>query len=314
MPPSKTQTVPGRVGWLMWQAALVPLLVAVLIALHFEVVAEVYWGPLATEVGWVINGAIMALFLAALLRMSALLRFYFREDRAISAFDEQMDFGLAEGKGESLAGTLVMQRYQALEQGQMEMESPNQSALAGILWNQEAARLGLTRLIQNVLILLGVFGTVVSLSLALIGASELFSSPQDASGITLVVRGMATALSTTMTAIAAYLVLAFVLSRTLAAQAHVCRRIEAMTLSRMLPLFGKAAGGLPENLLHALGELRSLLADLRDTHATMQKQAVNLSEFERARLEHEAALLKQMRQINQALREGFRLRDMGGPS
>ncbi len=313
MQPSTAQTVQNRVGMLMWQAALVPLLAAVLVALQFEIIEEVYWGPLTTEIGWVVNGVIMVLFLAALLRMSALLRFYFREDRAIDAFDEQLDFGLAGDKAESLAGTLVMQRYRALEQSRLEWEQPHQTALAGILWSQEAARLGLMRLIQNVLILLGVFGTVASLSLALIGASELFSSPENASGITLVVRGMATALSTTMAAIAAYLVLAFVASRVIAAQAHVCRRVESLTINRMLPLLSKTSGNLAQNLLHALSELQSLLAGLRDTHDALQKQALNLGEFERARLEHEAALLKQMRRINQALREGFRLQNTGAP-
>ena len=293
----------------MWQAALAPLLAAVLVALQFEIIAEIYWGPLTTEIGWVVNGAIMGLFLVALLRMSALLRFYFREDRAIDAFDGQMDFGLDEDRAESLAGTLVMQRYRALEQSRMELEQPHQAALAGILWSQETARMGLTRLIQNVLILLGVFGTVASLSLALIGASELFSSPQNASGITLVVRGMATALSTTMAAIAAYLVLAFVASRVIAAQAHVCRRIESLTLNRMLPQLSKTSGNLAQNMLHTLSELQNLLTSLRDTHAALQKQALNLGEFERARLDHEAALLKQMRRINQALREGFRLQN-----
>ena len=131
---------------------------------------------------------------------------YVREGNSIGLFEEQLDFGLTEAGIQKLSKSLVVQRYHILWNNRMELDRPQQAALSATLLNQEMGRLGLLRLILSVLILVGVFGTVASLSMALVGASDLLSFPQNGGGITVVVHGMSTALSTTMTAIGAYLV------------------------------------------------------------------------------------------------------------
>ncbi len=297
----------NKITFLLLQTLVVSVLVVALVAWQHKIIAEVYWGPLATEIGIVVNSVILVLFFLALVRMLYLLLFYRRENRAINQFDEQMDFGLTDAGVENIESSLVVRRYRTLQQGRLELEQPQQSALLGILWSQESARLSLVRLIQNVMILLGVFGTVVSLSLALIGASELFTSAQNTSGITSVVRGMATALSTTMTAIAAFLVLAFILSRVTNAQAYVCQRIESLTLRRMMPLVARATGSLSQNLLYSLKGLQEVVQDLKTTHEELQKQTEYLAQQHEARGQHEQMLIEQLRQSNRLLRQGFRL-------
>ena len=147
------------------------------------------------------------------------------------------------------------------------------------------------RLVHSLLILLGVFGTVAALSLSLVGAAELFTAPQSVDGITVVVRGMATALSTTMTAIAAYLVLAFVFSRLSVAQAHVCQQIETLTLQRLLPLAARLSGDLAADLGRLVGELQAAaktLAEARDAAGP-------------------EPLREELERIRATLRDGFRL-------
>ena len=245
----------SRPHFMLLQAGVALLLFVALLLWQRGVLAEIYWGPLATELGMVVNGVIVALFLVALARVFYLLFDYLREERSIDQFGEQLDFGLTEAGIEELSPSLVMQRYRILQQSKSELDRPQQAALSAILLYQEVTRLGLIRLIQSLLILLGVFGTVASLSLSLAGASDLLSFPQSGGGITLVVHGMATALSTTMTAIAAYLVLTLIYSRLIASQSGICQRIELLTLRRLIPLLPRSGGNLAHSLALQLEDL-----------------------------------------------------------
>ena len=272
----------SRPHFMMLQAGVALLLFASLLVWQRAVLAEIYWGPLATELGMVVNGIIVALFLVALWRIFYLLLDYTRENRSIDQFEEQMNFGLTEAGIEDLSDSLIVQRYRVFQQSQSELDRPQQAALSAILMNQEVTRLGLIRLIQSLLILLGVFGTVASLSLALVGASDLLSFPQNGGGITLVVHGMATALSTTMTAIAAYLVLTLIFSRLVAGQSSVCQRIELLTLRRVLPLVTRDGANLTPHLD----------APRHERHVQN---------------EQDEQLLEALRKVNQTLKKGFRL-------
>ena len=272
----------SRPHFMMLQAGVALLLFASLLVWQRAVLAEIYWGPLATELGMVVNSIIVALFLVALGRIFYLLLDYTRENRSIDQFEEQMNFGLTEAGIEDLSDSLIVQRYRVFQQSQSELDRPQQAALSAILMNQEVTRLGLIRLIQSLLILLGVFGTVASLSLALVGASDLLSFPQNGGGITLVVHGMATALSTTMTAIAAYLVLTLIFSRLVAGQSSVCQRIELLTLRRVLPLVTRDGANLTPHL-----------------DATRHERHVQNEQDEQ--------LLEALRKVNQTLKKGFRL-------
>ena len=297
----------NRPNFMMLQAGVALLLSAVLLFWQRAALVEIYWGPLATQLGMVVNSVIVVMFLVALTRIFYLLYTYIRESRAIDMFDEQVDFGLTEDDIESLSESLIIQRYRILKQARTELDRPQQAILSAILLNQEMARLGLIRLIQSLLILLGVFGTVASLSLALVGASDLLSFPQNGGGISLVVHGMATALSTTMTAIAAYLILALIFSRLTASQSSVCQQIELLTLNRLLPLISREGGNLAHALafrLKDLSEVAIALAEIQDRlipHLDAMRQERHVQN------EHSKKLMETLESVNQTLRKGFRL-------
>lgn len=297
----------SRPYFMMLQAGVALLLFAALLYWQRGVLAEVYWGPLATQLGMVVNGIIVALFLVASARAFHLMCAYAREARAIALFEEQVDFGLTEAGIESLSESLVAQRYRVLQQGQSELDRPQQAALSAILLNQEMARLGLIRLIQGLLILLGVFGTVASLSLALVGASDLLSFPQNGGGISLVVHGMATALSTTMTAIAAYLVLTLVFSRLVASQSGVCQQIELLTLRRLLPLVSREGGNLAHTLALRLKDLNEVAIALAEVQGRLAPHLEALRHERRTQNEHGKALMEALQSVDKTLRKGFRL-------
>lgn len=297
----------NRPNFMMLQAGVALALFAALLHWQRAILVEVYWGPLATQLGMVVNGIIGVLFLVAVARIFYLLFVYIREDRATALFEEQVDFGLTEAGIESLSESLIVQRYRLLQQGQSELEQPQQTALSAILLNQEITRLGLVRLIQSLLILLGVFGTVASLSLALVGASDLLSFPQNGGGISLVIHGMATALSTTMTAIAAYLVLTLIFSRLVASQSSVCQQIELLTLRRLLPLVLREGGNLAHTLTLRLKDLNEVAVTLAEVQDRLVPHLEAMRHEKYAQNEHGKKLMEALQSVDKTLRKGFRL-------
>ena len=297
----------SRPQFMVLQAGVALLLFVALLYWQRSVLTEVYWGPLATELGMVVNGIIAVLFLVALGRIFYLLFAYIYENQSIDQFEEQMDFGLTEAGIEDLSNSLIVQRYRVLQQSRTELDRPQQAALSAILLNQEMTRLGLIRLIQSLLILLGVFGTVASLSLALVGASDLLSFPQNGGGITLVVHGMATALSTTMTAIGTYLVLTLIFSRLVASQSSVCQRIEMLTLRRVLPLVTRGGGNLAHTLALRLEDLNQVAIALAEVHDRLTPHLEAMRHERHVQNEHSKRLEETLQGINQTLKKGFRL-------
>ena len=292
-----------RPDTMLVQASVILLLFAGLMFWQSEILMEVYFGPLATELGQIINGVIVALFLLALSRIIILLIWYRQEDCATNEFEAQLDLGLTEAGIENLSKSLIVQRYRTMQQEKSEQEIPPLIALASLLASQEMARLGLVRLIQSLLILLGVFGTVASLSIALVGASDLLVFSQAGGGIGSVVRGMATALSTTMTAIAAYLTLTLVFSRLAISQSSVCQHIELLTLRRLVPLAARGAGS-PELRLKNIGEVATSLAE---TQAVLAAQVETLARVQTSQDENNKQLLDGLQMVTQTLKQGFRL-------
>lgn len=298
---------PSHPSRMALQSGVTLALFAGLLYWQRAILAEVYWGPLATQLGLVVNGVIGVLFLVALAQAFYLLFAYIREGRAIALFEEQVDFGLTEAGIESLSGSLIVQRYRVLQQGQSQLALPQQATLSAILLSQEMARLGLIRLIQSLLILLGVFGTVASLSLALVGASDLLSFPQNEGSISLVIHGMATALSTTMTAIAAYLVLTLIFSRLVASQSSVCRQIELLTLRRLLPLVSREGGNLIHILALRLKDLNGIAIALAEVQDRLVPHLEAMRHERQVQNENSKELMEVLQSVDKTLRKGFRL-------
>ena len=104
-----------------------------------------------------------------------------------------------------LVGQWSMNRYKTLLDLYSRRTAINHNALASTLMAQESSYISFPKFVNNILILTGVFGTIVSLSIALLGASDMLGNINDGDGLGVVIHGMSTALSTTMTAILAYL-------------------------------------------------------------------------------------------------------------
>jgi hypothetical protein len=181
--------------------------------------------------------------------------------------------------------------------------------LAATLVALESSRISFVKFVHNVLILTGVFGTIVSLSIALLGASEIIVSATEIGSLGMIIHGMSTALSTTMTAIFAYLFYGYFYLRLMDAQTHVISRIEEATSTVLLPQFQIEPERAAEQLTHIVRTAAALVERLDESQAGYAQVATELRGLlvsYRDEMQRNSEGLSEMTDV---LREGFRLNE-----
>lgn len=278
-----------------------------LIVVSLRFIIDLYFENQLTGIGFLINGAILALFLFGMARLVITLVRYAREERAVGRF-----IGALEAEDENPAyhvdsRALIAQRYRAILRLTDHNVPVNHSALAGTLLAAENTRLSFPRFVNNVLILAGVFGTIVALSIALIGASDLFGG-ESLENISLIIHGMSTALSTTITAIVCFFFFTYSFIKTNDAKTHLLSSgIEQLTALYLLPRYSFTR----ETVLFEVAEL---VLGLREAAERMQAVQSGYAEAGEALARNMAALGARLthvdedvRRIKHLLQEGFRL-------
>jgi hypothetical protein len=274
-----------------------------------DMLTVAYLSNRITNLGIAINALILVMFVLGVLRLVLLLMRYTREENAIT----RMLKNLQKQEGNPLravpAGSIISQRYQLMQRLHDTHTPINHSAMASTLLSGESTKTSLPRFINNVLILTGVFGTIVSLSLALVGASNMLENAVDIGGMGLVVHGMSTALSTTMTAIGCYFYFGYFYFKTTDAQTNLITGIEEITTHFLIPRFQVQT----DTVVHQFsGLLRGLQLLVKQMNTAQQ----NFTEMEQSmaktldELRHQAqSLPDEMNDVKRVLRAGFRLRD-----
>jgi hypothetical protein len=318
---------------ILTQFVVVIALVITLMTFNFDSIYPFYAENQLTNTGLIINGAIVALFLIGVVSILIHLLRYRREEGHIATFINNVEVMSPEFLDGVPVDSIIAQRQGTMRTIHSANGEINHSALAAMLNADEATQFGLIRFINNILILTGVFGTIVSLSIALIGASDLIDSA-DASlgGMGLVIHGMSTALSTTITAIVSYGIFGYFYTRLGDAQTHCLSGIEQLTLLYLLPRYVKAN----DDVLHQMRDLIesvNLAADkLQDTQEIYHNTAVTLQQTQDTFYDAAISLqqtiannqlqtdqyaenqlqverfVDEMVQIRHILREGFRLK------
>lgn len=294
----------------LFRMVLVAGAVAALTVWKFDVINAFYFKDQLTPVGLVINGAIVALFTLGILKMIGTLVIYAREEYALVRFVNNLHAG---GTGEPLRGvsenSIISRRYATLKRLHESRTPINQGALASSVVASESTRTSFPKFINNTLILSGVFGTIVSLSIALIGASDLLESQIDTGGMGLVIHGMSTALSTTITAIVCYLIFGYFYLKLTDVQTNLISAVEQVTTSHLVPRFQVQTDSV---LYEFTGLIRSLQGLVRQME-TSQKQYGEIQGQLHETLDDYRERLRivgdDMSSMTRILRAGFRLRD-----
>lgn len=275
-----------------------------------DLLNAVYFEDQLTSTGLLINGAILALFLLGLMRAIATLLVYVREEAALARFIRNLertpDLEPTHGIGN---GTLIARRYATLRLLHESRTPVNQSALASTLVASESTRNSLPRFIHNILILTGVFGTIVSLSIALVGASDILENAISETGMGMVIHGMSTALSTTITAILCYVFFGYIYQRLTDAQTNLVSGIEQVTTTYLMPRFQVQTENVLYEFTGLIRALQRLVDQLQQSQVgfeTAQDQLTDTLAGYQARVN---GIDGHLVAIQHQLRAGFRLRD-----
>ena len=298
---------------IMLQMAVVALLVIAL-AFHFsDTLQQIYLSHQQTSAGLVLNGLICLLFLIGMLRILTLLVHYAREEHSLVTFRRNMDQQRANLLEEVDTHSMIARRYEAMESMQLQHAPIQHQVFAATLLANENNRTAPIRFVHNILILCGVLGTIVSLSIALVGASSLLEQAVSSSGMGMVIHGMSTALSTTMSAIVCYLILAYFHAALQGVQSRLLADLEYFTSTRLLPRLQSSATAVESRAVELVSQAQLLVQSLHDYFEALNPDAITqrieaaAKASEQQSQRQHAELSAQLQQLASLLRDGFRL-------
>jgi MotA/TolQ/ExbB proton channel family protein len=303
------------------QLVVAGVLLAVLIVLARQFIFDFYIRDQQTYAGLITNGAILALFLAGLVKIVTGLRHYAREEAALARFLRAVD----EERLDMMVGIersrIIYRRYDAILKVSKQHAPVNHGALASLLLADESKRLTFPRFINNILILMGVFGTIVGLAIALVGAADLMEAKQNLGTLDVLIHAMSVALSTTITAIVCYLFFSYFYLKLNDAQTHLISGVEQITSLYLLPEFSRDANSIVHEVASLIEQLRETTDGMRSSQSEYAEAGVRLREtvHDFAHVGHRMSIMlaeldervsgitDDMRVIKGMLRDGFRL-------
>lgn len=291
----------------LFQFLMLSVLAGFLLLINHEFLLNLYIKNQSTNTGYIVNGSILGLFLIGVVRLIVLLLRYSREENALARFihNVQNDENLPTERISKKS--LIYNRYLSVLEISKHNVAVNHSALASTLVATESTRLSLPRFISNILILTGVFGTIISLSIALMGASDIIDSADGISGMSIVIHGMSTALSTTATAIVCYLFFGYFYMKLTDVQTELLSGIEQATTLYIMPRFTYQT----DSMLHEVGNLVKALHEaagiMAKTQIDFSEAGRNLNALSGTYADRLTRLSADIEEIKSLLRDGFRL-------
>ena len=292
---------------MLFRLVVLSVIVTVILFINYGYINDLYLRNQLTPVGLVINGGIVLAFLLGLVKVITALWFYMQEESALARFVRQFNGD----SGRLLKGispeSIIARRHNIIRKLSERHVRINHSALAATLLADESTRISFARYISNILILTGVFGTIVSLSVALVGASSLLEAAQDTGSMGLVIHGMSTALSTTITAILCYLFYGYFNLKLGDAQTHLLSGVEEVTSVYLLPKYARDSESMLQEvsgLIHGLREAAGAMLAIQQEYAQAGSQLKTVA----GELGQQMGGTREtIDSIKQLLRDGFRL-------
>ena len=281
--------------------------VLVLVFINYNFLHEFYIENQETLAGPIINGFILLLFFTGLIRIIQGYGFYSREEAALKQFRKNLTRDIDEPDEGISGNSLIAGRYQRIIELKKARTHIDQNALAATLIAQQSLRSSYPHFINNILILAGVFGTIISLSISLVGANEMISNGGNITGMTTVIHGMSTALSTTMTAIFCYVFFHFFYSKLTDIQTNILSQIEEITQSLLDTQSNTTEADVLRYTDSILQQLQELIAQMKVTQEENTASARQLANVIKISQQSSGSINHHMDRLEVLLRDGFRL-------
>ncbi|HAJ91410.1 MAG TPA: hypothetical protein DCO71_02095 [Gammaproteobacteria bacterium] len=282
-------------------------IVGIIVLANYQFISELYLKNQQTPVGLIVNGAILLVFLLGLVKIVTTLSYYMQEEISLARFIRQFSSDPEKLMKGVSPKSVIARRHNTIRKLSEEHARINHSALAATLAADEHTRISFTRYVSNILILTGVFGTIVSLSVALMGTSNLLNSAQDSGSMGLVIHGMSTALSTTITAILCYLFYGYFYLKLSDAQTHFLSGVEEVTSVYLLPEYSHDSESMLHEVAGLIHGLREAARGMRDIQQEYAEAGNRLHVIAADLGEQMNGMTRSVDGIKELLREGFRL-------
>ena len=274
---------------------------------NYQFINDLYLKDQQTPVGLFVNGGILLVFLLGLVKIVTTLSYYMQEEVALSRFVRQFSSDPEKLMKGVSPKSVIARRHNTIQKLSEQHARINHIALAATLKANEHTRTSFTRYVSNILILTGVFGTIVSLSVALMGASHLLDSAQDSSSMGLMIHGMSTALSTTITAILCYLFYGYFYLKLSDAQTYFLSGVEEVTAVYLLPEYSHDSESMLDEVAGLIHGLREAARGMRDIQQEYAEAGNRLHGITAQLTQQMSGMTTSIDGIKELLREGFRL-------
>ena len=305
------ETRPNFSRRVLFRLLVLGVIVLLILVANIGLLNQLYFENQKTPVGIIVNGSILVVFLLGLVKIIAALVYYAQEETALARFLRQFK-GNAENVLKGISPkSVIARRYTTIKAMSDDFAPVNHSALAATLLADESTRTSFAKYVSNILILTGVFGTIVSLSVALVGASNLLDAAQETGDMGLVIHGMSTALSTTITAILCYLFYGYFYIKLTDAQTHFLSGVEEVTTVYLLPRHARDSDTMLQEVAGLIHALREAADGLRSTQLEYIEAGTRLNTVAARLDERMRNTTGNIDDIKQLLREGFRLPPAG---
>jgi len=282
-------------------------IVGTILLANYQFISELYLKNQQTPVGLIVNGGILLVFLLGLVKIVTTLSYYMQEETALARFVRQFSSDPEKLMKGVSPKSVIARRHNTIRKLSEAHARINHSALAATLVADEDTRISFTRYVSNILILTGVLGTIVSLSVALMGTSNLLDSAQDSDSMGLVIHGMSTALSTTITAILCYLFYGYFYLKLSDAQTHFLSGVEEVTAVYLLPEYSHDSESMLHEVAGLIHGLREAAKGMRDIQQEYAAAGNRLHVITADLGEQMNGMTRSVDGIKELLREGFRL-------
>ena len=283
------------------------LLSGAVIAWNYRLLLKLYYVEQWSHVGMILNAAIVLLFLSGIVQVMILLFRYRFEEKNIATFVANIRQDKEHLDEFVHPDSLIGVRYSTLRTMWEKSYQINHGSLASVLVAQQSTLASYPRYVHNTLILTGMLGTIISLAIALSGASDLLQSLTDTSGMGTVISGMSSALSTTMTAMFAYVFFGYFYGKLADCQTHVIQLVERVTATSLIPRFSSTEEQMAARLTSLGKKLESMVTGLSGTQTSIGEASRALENVIKAHLQDWEEISSGLKKIDQTMKQGFRL-------